>query len=238
MGLGGRPRTQANETTFETSRPASCCRQRGPHPAACTVPVLVSSLWASRPDDACQRGTGRQIVSRTTRAASADSEVRPDPGPTLRSHHRQTSEAGPEHYPHPPCRLFTGSGARSLVVALCADLTFMYLFELVAGDLCGPVTWSGATSAVAHLSLLGSAGVVWPGAAGCRYGWLRRVKRWGGPHPGAGWWRWISDVVWGAAGFVRAGVVWGGGVCSFLVRAHRARPVRRRQRLFWWPGRV
>jgi len=81
-------------------------------------------------------------------------------------------------------RLFTGSGARSLVVALCADLTFMYLFELVAGDLCGPVTWSGATSAVAHLSLLGSAGVVWPGAAGCRYGWLRRVKRWGGPHPG------------------------------------------------------
>src|SRR5215510_8266955 len=140
--------------------------------------------------------------------------------PTLRPYHRKTSEAGPELYPHPPCRLFTGSGARSLVVALCADLTFMYLFELVAGDLCGPVTWSGATSAVAHLSLLGSAGVVWPGAAGCRYGWLRRVKRWGGPQPGAGWWRWISDVVWGAAGFVRAGVVWGGGVCSFLVRAH------------------
>jgi hypothetical protein len=29
--------------------------------------------------------------------ASADSEVRPDPGPTLRPHHRKTSEAGPEH---------------------------------------------------------------------------------------------------------------------------------------------
>jgi len=28
---------------------------------------------------------------------SADSEVRPDPGPTLRPHHRKTSEAGPEH---------------------------------------------------------------------------------------------------------------------------------------------
>jgi len=31
----------------------------------------------------------------------------------------------------------------------------MYLFELVAGDLCGPVTWSGATSAVAHCTALG-----------------------------------------------------------------------------------
>src|SRR6266487_1851810 len=53
---------------------------------------------------------------RTTRAASAESEVRPGPRlPTLRPHHLKTGEAGPEalptlslpgrtHYPHSPCR--------------------------------------------------------------------------------------------------------------------------------------
>jgi hypothetical protein len=35
------------------------------------------------------------------------------------------------------CRLFTGSGARSAVLALYADLPFMYLIELVADGLCG-----------------------------------------------------------------------------------------------------
>jgi hypothetical protein len=36
------------------------CRQRGPHPAACTVPVLACSYGrASRPDDAGRRGTSR-----------------------------------------------------------------------------------------------------------------------------------------------------------------------------------
>src|SRR5262249_43151105 len=129
----------------------------------------------------------------------------------------------------PDRRLFTGSGARSLVVALCADLTFMYLFELVAGDLCGPVTWSGATSAVAHLSLLGSAGVAWPGAAGCRDGWRRRG---GGVGGGAGGGGGVGGEVGGrgirrlSGGGVRQG--WrclGCGGCSFLVRAHRARSV-------------
>ena len=115
MGLGGHPRTQANETTFETSRPASCCRQRGPHPAVCTVPVLVSSLWASRPDDACQRGTGRQIVSRTTRAASADSEVRPGPrpDPTPASPPNRRSRAGALSTSSlPTMRPFTGCYVR------------------------------------------------------------------------------------------------------------------------------
>jgi hypothetical protein len=36
-----------------------------------------------------------------------------------------------------PCRLFTSSGARSAVLALYADLPFMYLIELVADGLCG-----------------------------------------------------------------------------------------------------
>ena len=48
-----------------------------------------------------------------------------------------------------PCRLFPGSGAWSSVLALYADLPFMYLFELAADDLCGPVTSLRATSAVA-----------------------------------------------------------------------------------------
>jgi hypothetical protein len=59
-------------------------------------------------------GPGRQGDIKTTRAASADSEVRPGPRPpTLRPHQPKTTEAGPEaekqggkHYPHPPCRIF------------------------------------------------------------------------------------------------------------------------------------
>ena len=54
-------------------------------------------------------------------------------------------------------------GAWSPVPALYADLPFMYLFELVADDLCGTVTCSRARSAVARTSLLGSAW--WPGLA-------------------------------------------------------------------------
>jgi hypothetical protein len=60
-------------------------------------------------------GPGRQSDIKTTRAAPADSEVRPGPRPpTLRPHQAKTTEAGPEaekqdrkHYPHPPCRIFT-----------------------------------------------------------------------------------------------------------------------------------
>ena len=46
---------------------------------------------------------------------SADSEVRPDPGPTLRPHHRKTSEAGPEHLS--TSSLPTMSGCRRRVTA-------------------------------------------------------------------------------------------------------------------------
>jgi len=60
MGLGGHPRTQANETTFETSRtrwalPAawtSSCGLRGSG-----ARMLIGR--ASRPDGAGRRGTGR-----------------------------------------------------------------------------------------------------------------------------------------------------------------------------------
>jgi hypothetical protein len=49
----------------------------------------------------------------------------------------------------PDRRLFPRSGAWSSVLALYADLLFMYLFELAADDWCGPVTPLRATSAVA-----------------------------------------------------------------------------------------
>src|SRR5262249_21182897 len=86
----------------------------------------------------------------------------------------------------------------------------MYLFELVAGVLCGPVTWSGWTAAVGHVSLRGSAGVAWRGVGGCRYGWRRGVRRWGGPDAGCRLVALDSDVVWGrgSSGLALSGV-WG-----------------------------
>jgi len=84
----------------------------------------------------------------------------------------------------------------------------MYLFELVADDLCGTVTCSGARSAVARTSLLGSAW--WPGLAPRAAG----MSGSGGRSDRAGR---------HAAGSVRAGVV--RGVARFLVRAQRARAV-------------
>jgi hypothetical protein len=56
---------------------------------------------------------------------------------------------------------------------------------------------------------------VWVAAVGAAMG--------AGRMRGAGWWHW-NPMLW-AAGFVRAGVVWGVGVARFLVRAHRTRPV-------------
>ena len=61
----------------------------------------------------------------------------------------------------------------SAVLVLFADLPFMYLFELVADDLCGPVAYSRATSAVARICPGGLRRVAWPGAAGCRCHCLR-----------------------------------------------------------------
>jgi|SRR6266496_698735 len=91
----------------------------------------------------------------------------------------------------------------------------MYLFELVADVLCGPVAYSRATSAVARICLVGSAG--WPGLApraagvtgfvGEAIGRAACVCRFDG----------LGFRSW-AAGFVSAGVVWvllvgeGGGV--------------------------
>ena len=61
---------------------------------------------------------------KTTRAASAESEVRPGPRlPTLRAHHIKIREAAPEalptlslprrkHYPQSPCRIFTSLRGR------------------------------------------------------------------------------------------------------------------------------
>jgi len=70
----------------------------------------------------------------------------------------------------------------------------MYLFELVADDVCGPVTCSRARSAAARTSLLGSAW--WPGpappAAGMSGSGGRAIRQ-------------ARD----APGSVRAGVVWG-----------------------------
>jgi hypothetical protein len=39
--------------------PTGRCQQRGPHPAACTVPAVVSHRRSSRPDGAARRGAGR-----------------------------------------------------------------------------------------------------------------------------------------------------------------------------------
>src|SRR5215472_14995630 len=76
----------------------------GTHPLAartCEPRPLAQArqIRPAAPVGALKLGPGRQIVIKTARAASADSEVRPDPGPTLRPHHRRTSEAGPEHLP-------------------------------------------------------------------------------------------------------------------------------------------
>ena len=70
-------------------------------------------------------GPGRQVVIKTARAASADSEVRPGPRPpTLRPHRGKTTEAGPsrEHYPHPPCRLCVVSTSEALTAGGGAGL--------------------------------------------------------------------------------------------------------------------
>src|SRR6516162_8498122 len=74
----------------------------GTHPLAartCEPWPLTQArqIRPAAPVGALKLGPGRQLVRRTTRMASADSEVRPHPGPTLRPHHRKTSEAGPEH---------------------------------------------------------------------------------------------------------------------------------------------
>ena len=79
------------------------CRLRdGTHPLAartCEPRPLAQArqIRPAAPVGARNLGPGRQIVIKTARAASADSEVRPGPRPpTLRPHQRKTWEAGPE----------------------------------------------------------------------------------------------------------------------------------------------
>src|SRR5258708_17053397 len=52
-------------------------------------------------------GPADRSFRRTTRMASADSEVRPEPRPlTIPPRQLIAREAGPKGYPHPPCRLW------------------------------------------------------------------------------------------------------------------------------------
>src|SRR5712691_11522547 len=65
-------------------------------------------------------GPGRQVVIKTARAASADSEVRPGPRPpTLRPQQRKPTEAGPGALPHilPADLVRGGSRAAARVVS-------------------------------------------------------------------------------------------------------------------------
>ena len=55
----------------------------------------------------CQRTrapAGRSIRKTTSRRQPIRRPSR-DPGPALPPHHRKPAEAGPNHHPHPPCRL-------------------------------------------------------------------------------------------------------------------------------------
>ena len=58
-------------------------------------------------------GPGRSIRRTTSRRQPIRRPSR-DPGPTLRPHHRKPAEAGPNHHPHPPCRLFAALRAQAL----------------------------------------------------------------------------------------------------------------------------
>jgi hypothetical protein len=77
-----------------------------PQPWTCPLPPIWKSstatetaTFAANPRLARPRTAGRSAVTRSfagqPETASADSEVRPDPGPTLRPHHHKTPEAGP-----------------------------------------------------------------------------------------------------------------------------------------------
>src|SRR5215467_4075401 len=69
----------------------------------------------------CQKNLGPadRSIPKTARSASADSEVRPGPRPpTLRPNQPKTTEAGPEHYPHPPCRI----GMPTEIMGMCEPI--------------------------------------------------------------------------------------------------------------------
>src|SRR5215831_18857359 len=67
----------------------------------------------------CQKepGPGRQVDPKTTSGVSRLAGQAGPRSPTLRPNHSKTSEAGPEHYPHPPCRF----GATEFFLDLTLD---------------------------------------------------------------------------------------------------------------------
>jgi hypothetical protein len=113
----------------------------------------------------------------------------------------------------------------------------MYLFELVADDLCGMVTSLRGRRRWRALPLLGSAW--WPGlgAAGCLYEWLWRAKPWV-----------RAAMRQGPSGLASSGVLPADGVVAMWAGTIQARSFsfeliahgqsRRRRRLFPGPGQV
>ena len=66
-----------------------------------------SSAWTSANGESVKTAWYRQTGNSSSCPAAAFLlRSRPDPGPTLRPHHRKTAGAGPKHYPHPPCRIW------------------------------------------------------------------------------------------------------------------------------------
>ena len=102
----------------------------GTHPLAartCEPRPLAQArqIRPAAPVGARKPGSGRQIVNRTTRMASADSEVRPEPRPlTIPPRQINAGEAGPKAYPHPPCRL----GASDLCMAFLIEHALIIQF--------------------------------------------------------------------------------------------------------------
>ena len=98
-------------------------RTREPRPLAQDGQIRPARRWVPQ-----EPGPGRQIGSQDSpKGASADSEVRPGPRlPTLRPHHRKTTEAGPgrKHYPHSPCRLCPCQPPRRWIVRRVQNVQF------------------------------------------------------------------------------------------------------------------
>ena len=105
-------------------------------------------------------------IRRTTRTASADSEVRPGPRPRPYAH--TSSNPGkpgrPEHYPHPPCRLRAALSWMKYP-ALSAQIAQVWAGSPLLRNAACPAgaSWlPGRPAAVAGLR------VTWPGGLACR----------------------------------------------------------------------
>src|SRR5258708_18224651 len=77
-------------------------------------------------------GPADRSFLRTTRMASADSEVRPEPRPlTIPPHQINAREAGPRAYPHPPCRLRAAERSPRLATTQAQILRYLKSFSSV-----------------------------------------------------------------------------------------------------------